>query len=96
MTVDCPYCTGTGKVKTRPSPVALTPLQRRIYNLLAATPEGIAVEGVIARVYTEPPVTARNSVWVTITNANKRLAPFKQRIVARGGWCTLKVFDEAK
>ena len=91
--IDCPYCAGSGKVKSRPAPVPLTPLQRRIYDLLASIQSGgLATAAVIERVYPDgAPNCAHNSVSVTIANANRRLAPFKQRIVARGGWCTLKM-----
>jgi hypothetical protein len=89
--IDCPYCAGSGKVKSRPIPVALTPLQRRIYELLAAVPIGVSIDAVVNRVYVDgAPPNARNSVWVTIINANKRLEPFQQRIIAKRGWCSLK------
>ncbi len=92
MNMECPYCRGAGTVNHRPAPVALTRLQRRIYELLAGVPAGLPIEAVLDRVYLgDRPPSARNSVWVTILNANKRLEPFHQRIVARGGWCVLKI-----
>lgn len=91
--IECPHCSGTGKVDVplAATPTPLSPLQHRIYDLLVRFPDGLSVRAIIKRVYPAgAPRSARNSVWVTICNTNKRLAPHNQRIVSRGGWCRLQ------
>lgn len=87
--ITCPICLGLGKVKEQKTPVQLTRMQTRIYDIVRRT-GGIALPELMERVYASRdggvPRTAGNSVWVAVNNANKRLAPVNQKIVSSKGW----------
>ena len=85
----CPNCRGTGKVRHQPPPVQLTNLQRRVYEIVSTTTDGIALPDLVSQAYATKlkgaPLTAKNSILVTIAKANQRLAAANLRIASSKG-----------
>jgi hypothetical protein len=85
--IKCPCCHGSGQITER-SPVRLTPLQFRIWDIVRRA-DGISAADLIQKVYSQHweggPINAAKSVCVTVHHANKRLATVNQRIVSSRG-----------
>ena len=84
----CPCCNGTGEVAeetVQPAPVPMTRLQFRIWDILRRS-DGINISALVGRTYANRadggPEHARESVYVTISKLNRRLAPIGQKIVS--------------
>ncbi len=88
MTTKCPCCNGTGEVSGQivdPAPVPLTRMQYRIWDILRRS-DGISIAALVDRTYADRasggPQHARESVYVSISKANKQLAVVGQKIVS--------------
>lgn len=92
MKIVCPCCNGIGEIEQK-SPVQLTPMQFRIYDIVRRSPHGIEGPQLVDRVYADRadggPDFASRSVHVQIKNMNERLAMAQENIHAssrgRGG-----------
>jgi hypothetical protein len=100
MIIRCPCCNGTGLINEYP-PVRLSEMQYRIWDIVRRAPHGIAVGELVNRVYADHPnggpISAPQSVCVTVWKANKRLALANQKIVStkgRGSIYSLQHIDE--
>lgn len=96
MMVLCPCCQGKGEVEDEP-PIKLTPLQEKIYSLVARCRLG--GHEVVARLYGHDPDGgpdyALESVHVHINKMNKRLAIVGKKVVSthRGPGGTYKIIN---
>ncbi len=95
----CPTCAGTGEIAEL-SPVYLPPRQFRIWDTVRRAKHGISIADLADRVYSDRPDggpgSATQSIWGLVRVANKRLAPFGQRIEATrgpGSVYSLQYFD---
>jgi hypothetical protein len=81
----CPCCLGAGEIEQQ-SPVHLSTMQLKIYDIVRRSKHGIVGEQLINKVYEDRrdggPICARLSVHVQISNMNKRLAVVGQRVKA--------------
>lgn len=96
----CPCCNGSGEVDDDVSPVHLSPLQFRIWDIVRKSPHGISIRDLVDRVYIDRedggPEYATRCVWRTVWNANRRLAVVDQRIVSTKGWGSLYRLEHLK
>lgn len=88
VNIICPCCLGKGEIEER-SPVHLSPMQFKIWDVVRRSKHGITGPDLTGKVYADKedggPLNANISVHVQIVKANIRLAPAKQRIVSTGG-----------
>lgn len=62
--------------------VQLSPMQYRMFEMIAASPIGITPEALFDKLYIgmNPPMQGRRSIHIQRVNANKKLAPLGIRI----------------
>lgn len=79
----CPCCAGRGEIEDR-APVALTPMEFRIYDAVRRSPFGISGPRLLVRMYGDRidggPDTAQKAMHVTIWRMNRKLVPAGFRI----------------
>ena len=85
MTILCPCCEGRGTIEEE-SPVLLTPMQLKIYNIVRKSKHGIIGPELVSKIYADRidggPDWASVSMCVQIKNMNMRLAVVREKIKA--------------
>jgi hypothetical protein len=85
--IECPCCGGAGQITER-SPVRLTMMQFRIWDIVRKL-DGISAADLVDRVYVNHPnggpINAAKCICVIVHHANKRLAAVNQRIASSKG-----------
>ena len=97
----CPTCNGTGKYDEEPPGIYLTPLERRLWEIVRKAKYGIDGRTLIDRAYADRidggPASADTSIYCTIRSANQKLVSVGQRIGCptrnRGSRYTIEYFD---
>ncbi len=86
MLMVCPRCNGRGTVAEQ-APVELTAMEYTIWDIVRRAEGGISFTDLVDEVYAnrKSPGKAKQSVCVTICNANKRLATVRLKIVSTRG-----------
>lgn len=83
--VVCPCCDGRGKIEER-TPVPLTKLQTKIFNIVRKSQHGIEGPRLAEKVYADRadggPVFAKDVIYLGIMHANKRLKSVGLKIKA--------------
>jgi cyanate lyase len=84
----CPCCDGTGEIEEK-APVALSPMQFRVYDIVRRSKYGIAGKDLVTRMYGDRddggPITAEISMHVIVNRLNERLGVVGQRVACGVG-----------